>query len=66
MDLQQWREVQERVTAVQKLAVELLDMGHAREGVELARAATKVLRIKPALPAPVKKAPAKKPAGKGA
>ncbi len=56
MNIQEHAALQARLFEVQRLALELCEMGHSKEGIALGAVAFKALRIKPS----VESAPAAK------
>lgn len=71
MNVEQHAALQARIVDAQRLALDLVEMGHARIGIMLGTAAFKALRIKPtaeAAPAakPSRRAKTVEPKGEGA
>lgn len=60
MNVEQHAALQARIVEAQRLALDLVEMGHARIGIAMGTAAFKALRIKPTAEA----APAAKPSRK--
>lgn len=63
MNLEQYKALQPRILDAQRLALELVELGFAAQGVKLGTAAFAALKIKPTKESPKAVAPK---AGKGA
>ena len=71
MNIEQHAVFQVRIVEVQRLALDLMDAGHAKVGMALAQAAFKAMRIKPTVEVahgakPGRKSKPVKPEGEGA